>query len=235
MTEDQGLALPRTGYDVMAKVLKAYSLTGDEAIGREEIANKAGLSGGQVSHTHSFLTSIGILTGGQQKALTEEGKELARAIQYGFEEEEWNHWRDIILTSDAMQDILDTVRVQQPLADDELPKRIASTLEVPYEGYHKTGINTLVTIMENAGILREKDEGYGLVSEPEGETESGSDVSTGSEDVQTRDGSQTQSHGSRGVPEVHIDIQVHISSDADAEQIDQIFSSMAEHLYGQEE
>lgn len=33
-------------------------------------------------------------------------------------------------------------------------------------------------------------------------------------------------------PEVHIDIQIHISSDASAEQIDQIFSSMAKHLYG---
>jgi hypothetical protein len=33
-------------------------------------------------------------------------------------------------------------------------------------------------------------------------------------------------------PSVHVDVQVHISPDASAEQVDQIFASMAKHLYG---
>ncbi|MDD9957173.1 MAG: DUF5343 domain-containing protein [Anaerolineaceae bacterium] len=33
-------------------------------------------------------------------------------------------------------------------------------------------------------------------------------------------------------PSLHIDIQIHIASDAGPEQIDQIFASMANHLYG---
>jgi hypothetical protein len=32
-------------------------------------------------------------------------------------------------------------------------------------------------------------------------------------------------------PSIHIDVQVHISADAKADQIDQIFASMAKHLY----
>lgn len=32
-------------------------------------------------------------------------------------------------------------------------------------------------------------------------------------------------------PTLHIDVQIHISADASAEQIDQIFASMAKHLY----
>lgn len=35
-------------------------------------------------------------------------------------------------------------------------------------------------------------------------------------------------------PSVHLDIQIHIDSTASAEQIEQIFSSMAKHLYGRE-
>lgn len=35
-----------------------------------------------------------------------------------------------------------------------------------------------------------------------------------------------------GTPNLHIDVQVHVSADASAEQIDQIFASMAKHLYG---
>jgi hypothetical protein len=36
---------------------------------------------------------------------------------------------------------------------------------------------------------------------------------------------------SRG-PSLHIDVQIHIDASASAEQVDQIFSSMAKHLYG---
>ncbi len=32
-------------------------------------------------------------------------------------------------------------------------------------------------------------------------------------------------------PNLHIDVQIHISSDSTADQIDQIFASMAKHLY----
>jgi hypothetical protein len=35
-----------------------------------------------------------------------------------------------------------------------------------------------------------------------------------------------------GGPPLHIDVQIHISPEASAEQIDQIFASMAKHLYG---
>jgi hypothetical protein len=35
-----------------------------------------------------------------------------------------------------------------------------------------------------------------------------------------------------GGPEVHIDIQIHISPDSSHDQIDKIFESMAKHLYG---
>lgn len=35
----------------------------------------------------------------------------------------------------------------------------------------------------------------------------------------------------RGGPNLHIDVQVHVSADASPEQIDQIFASMAKHLY----
>ena len=39
--------------------------------------------------------------------------------------------------------------------------------------------------------------------------------------------------GSRdGGPSVHIDIQVHISPESSADQVEQIFASMAKHLYG---
>lgn len=49
----------------------------------------------------------------------------------------------------------------------------------------------------------------------------------------TREQQRVPRHAPTG-PEVHIDIQVHISADMSPEQIDTIFSSMAKHLYGQD-
>ena len=39
-----------------------------------------------------------------------------------------------------------------------------------------------------------------------------------------------QGHGSRRLPAIHIDVQVHISPETSPEQIDRIFESMAKHL-----
>jgi len=46
----------------------------------------------------------------------------------------------------------------------------------------------------------------------------------------TEDGGETGRR--RTEPELNINLQIHIDSSASAEQIDQIFKSMAEHLYG---
>lgn len=43
---------------------------------------------------------------------------------------------------------------------------------------------------------------------------------------------ETNVDSPREVPSLNINVQIHISSDATSGQIDQIFKSMAEHLYG---
>lgn len=46
--------------------------------------------------------------------------------------------------------------------------------------------------------------------------------------------SASQAASNSNNPSLHIDVQVHISADASPDQIDQIFASMAKHLYGRE-
>ena len=45
---------------------------------------------------------------------------------------------------------------------------------------------------------------------------------------------QPPASSSRLAPTVHVDVQIHIPAAATAEQIDQIFGSMAKHLYGRD-
>lgn len=44
--------------------------------------------------------------------------------------------------------------------------------------------------------------------------------------------SGAQPSGGKANPSLHIDLQIHVSPEASPEQIDQIFKSMAKHLYG---
>lgn len=58
------------------------------------------------------------------------------------------------------------------------------------------------------------------------------DSSTGGRD---ESGSGTKREQAKGDgPNLHIDVQVHISADASTDQIDAVFASMAKHLYGSE-
>ena len=52
------------------------------------------------------------------------------------------------------------------------------------------------------------------------------------DDDQTQRVSPVTPSGDGRAPNVHLDIQIHIPADASLEQIDQIFASMAKHLYG---
>lgn len=45
------------------------------------------------------------------------------------------------------------------------------------------------------------------------------------------DGSNTSKHAIGHIPEVNINLQIHISADASPDQIEQIFASMSKHLY----
>ncbi len=65
-------------------------------------------------------------------------------------------------------------------------------------------------------------------------TESSSSSSSSSASSESEKKNPAAGDKSRpGAPNVHLDIQIHIPSDATAEQIEQIFASMARHLYQQ--
>ena len=74
--------------------------------------------------------------------------------------------------------------------------------------------------------------------QPQADESSTDPSSDGSEDSGDRSPPPVAPPQGRGInvnarePSVHIDVQIHIDASATAEQIDQIFASMAKHLYG---
>lgn len=82
---------------------------------------------------------------------------------------------------------------------------------------------TAVSVKEPAGRPRRSDARPSKPAEPNGHAPTA---------APPRDAPATHGHRVDGRPDVHIDINIHISAEAAPEQIDRMFESMARHLYG---
>lgn len=126
---EKKLALPASSHEIVAKILHAYALCGDEPANLDSVAAKAGMNKTQVSGNNGFLVSIGLLTDGKAKALTPAGRTLALAIGHGLDEDSALEWRRTLLGAPAAKGIIDMIRVQKEIPAAALRKdRIESRL-----------------------------------------------------------------------------------------------------------
>jgi len=238
MTEDKKLSLPASGYQIIEKMLRAYSVAADKESSLDDISKSTGLERTHASKNHPFLRSLRIVVGGKLKKLTPSGSNLALAINLEIEQDIAREWKRVFLTEPAMKPVLDMLRVQKKLELKELRKQISKSLRLTKANL--TGINTLIEILEKSSILVKRDDGKlefveGESSDPTPEMKIDAVKSvTGKKGLKEpesqRDHSPTVEPVQVVNPALHIDIQIHISADATNEQIDQIFKSMADHL-----
>ena len=99
-----------------------------------------------------------------------------------------------------------------------------------------SGMAALYTLISSADP--EAGQNQGNVSASTGSMRSGKPARTTtkpkSKDRDRSNGNENRDQRRRVEPALNVNVQVHISADASADQIDQIFKSMAEHLYGGE-
>ena len=90
-------------------------------------------------------------------------------------------------------------------------------------------VRTIETVVDQKPSSRSDDE---VVPPSSGQSDSGQ-KGTRASDITNRTNASNGAAASE--PSLHIDVQVHIDATASAEQIDQVFASMAKHLYGRGE
>jgi hypothetical protein len=230
------LSLPAHSYDFIVDILKAYFRIRNREITLEDMAQRSGKNKDMLSRAHPFLASIGALEGGRKKKLTAEGSELAAAITNGLEDQIQKQWKELLISSEAVQPVIEMIQMQCPLSSDELHKQIKYLLKVSESARVNTGVSTLIEILKKANIIYLKDGKLFCNIEEGGTTDKYSDTrpefnysdepnSPNPPDVS--DSTQSNSIG----PSLHIDIQIHISADASADQIEQVFKNMAKYLY----
>jgi len=236
MSEPISLKLPGSSYDVVSRILHAYSLFGDVDVKLDDIATKAGVHRTEASSNHAFLHSVGLLEGGKRKKLTEPGRRLAIAISNHLTDEVQRAWRDVLSTAPVMRPVIDMFRVQGSIASGECGNRISHALSLPSGPTTRTGTNCLIEIMKSCGLLTEQDGKLSLSTpvplapvSPTIETDAA--VAPAPPLTPNQPSLTGPLQPPSAVPSLHVDVQIHIPPEATQEQIDHIFASMAKHLY----
>jgi hypothetical protein len=229
--------LPKNGYDVVTKILHGYAACGSGKAKLNDVAKKAGLNATMVSANNGFLVSIGALGEGRDKELSAPGKALAIAIGNNIEEEVRAEWRSLFLACDDTRSIVDMIKIQRGIPKSHLVGRIASSLGLVSGNKSKTGINTLIEILETAHLIRDDDGKYVIHEDASKKAAEATNAEASDDPPETDDPPPKKKAKVHlpGVsvgnpPDIHINIQVHISPESTPEQIEKIFESMAKYL-----
>lgn len=239
--EDEGkLALPTNSYEVLAKILHAYALCGDEPTSLDVVSAKAGMHKTQVSANNGFLMSLGLLSGGKSKSLTAAGKKLAIAIGNELDEDAALEWRKALSEAPSAKGIIDMIRVQKEIPNTALAGRIASTLGLPGGPGSTTGVNSLIEILTKSGVIEETDGKFHLTQAAAGagatSPSSKDSAVTMAPAEATATAVKAVSGATGSVPPavaaipIHVNIELHLPASSEQTVYDALFKSIRENL-----
>lgn len=163
--------------------------------------------------------------------IDEDGKTLDRAKQ----------WRDDTQYADVCQEIIQNIYpadLTDAVPDPSKDRDAASRWFANHTGSGESAVARMVgtyAFLAEANPEAEP-ESKPKVSKSPKTKKSVSKKASGVEDVGSTVHEEKQSvrNSSKKIPDININLQIHISSDATPDQIDQIFKSMSKHIYKSE-
>jgi len=153
--------VPECGPKLLTTILKAYLSANarENPVHYNEIARNLNIHETTVSRNIKFLVRAKFLqevTRGTHK-LTELGFKYAYDICYDIKDEARDVLRNLLVEYDLTNYVRSVILTRGPVTRDELVKRIASYTGLPLVSRYKTGINTFIDLLIDAGLLIEKD------------------------------------------------------------------------------
>jgi hypothetical protein len=153
---EQKFRLPRSSYEQVTRIIQAYENFPDGAR-LDEVAKVAVAEPEIISRNNGFLQDVGVIGGGNKKALTEPGRRLARALEYDQEEDVKQTWRAIISDTDFLRSVLSAVRIRRGMDASTLQTHIAYSAALPKNPRVMTGAACVIEILQVADLLRDED------------------------------------------------------------------------------
>jgi hypothetical protein len=160
---EETFRLPKSSYDELVKIVRAYGSSSDAA-NLDEVAQTAAMDKTIISRNNAFLISVGVIEGGKAKGITEKGRALAQALQYNVAEDIGSHWRDIAISNEFLQKMVTAVSIRSGMEESALQSHIAYSAGEPKSAGVMAGAGAVVQILKVAGLIKEQDNR--LVAEP---------------------------------------------------------------------
>ena len=138
--------LPKSSYDELVKIVRAYASSGQSA-NLDEVAQNAAMDKTIISRNNAFLISVGIVEGGRGKGITEKGRGLAQALQYNVAEDISSRWRDIATSNEFLQKMVTAVSIRTGMEESALKSHIGYSAGESKSPFVMAGAGAVVEIV----------------------------------------------------------------------------------------
>lgn len=236
--------LPGSSFEEVQKIVKGYSHAPEQA-SLETLSKLTGLHATVISRSNKFLTDINLIAGGRNKAATELGKRLGRALEHQQLTDAQRYWREAVESNDKVAGLITTLRIKGGMAEKDFSGHVLYVSGQKNHASNKTGARCVVELLLAAGLLAEENgklvaavqPSYAPVdTEPKGEAQpeavSANDVTpaTTHQEAPRQLAASPVSALAGIAPQIAINIQLHLPETENAEVYEKLFKALRENL-----
>lgn len=236
--------LPGSSFDEVQRILKGYSNASDQA-SLDSLAKLVGLHKTTISRNNKFLTDIGLITGGMKKSATDLGRKLGRALDHNQEQDAKNYWKEAVQTNEKVSGLVTTVRIKGGMTEKDFSSHVLYVSGQKNTSGNVTGARCVVDVLVAADLLQENNGKLVVSSSPPMKTPENvkpavvaSDASAAKES-ENGSGSEPSAFpsvlsgiptASNVIPQIAINIQLHLPETENAEVYEKLFKALRENL-----
>lgn len=230
--------LPGSSFEEVQKILKGYSHASEQS-SLDQLSKLTGLHATVISRNNKFLSDIGLISGGRKKSATELGRNLGRALEHRQDADSKRYWRDAVQTNEKVAGLVTTVRIKGGMSEKDFSGHVLYVSGQKNNAGNKTGARCVVDMLTTAGLLAEEN-GNLTIATPSLDTGLVTDVEASSlvearthpefEAVAPASVSSILPSLTGAVPQIAINIQLHLPEAENAEVYEKLFKALRENL-----
>ena len=239
--------LPGSSFEEVQKILRGYSHAPEQAT-LEQLSKLIGLHATVISRNNKFLTDIGLISGGMKKTTTELGKKLGRALDHRQDADARGYWKEAVQTNEKVAGLVTTVRIKGGMTENDFTGHVLYVSGQKNNAGNKTGARCVVDVLLAGNLLQEENGKIVVSSAPAVETPpalkpaapplaataaaSEGCNSGGDSDAVAAPAPTLSAIPMTGglMPQIAINIQLHLPETENAEVYEKLFKALREHL-----
>ncbi|HBP89785.1 MAG TPA: hypothetical protein PKK23_17660 [Nitrospirales bacterium] len=153
---EEKFKLPRSSYEEICKIIKAYGRL-QQAASLDEVAKLCALNKTGISANNAFLSNVELIEGGKAKSATLIGRELAKALEHELPDLIQENWAKVVNGNDFLGKMAVAVKIRGKMESSALESHIAYSAGEAKSGAVMTGARAVIDMLRAAGVVREHD------------------------------------------------------------------------------